>query len=94
MLERQWHTYVHPCHTSSHLRIIGTDPDQHLLAKADARLDNIHNPINVFLISALAEALSIDDQGIDIVFSTITLHHLPTPIKKSTGRNIPHSKTK
>lgn len=61
-------------------RVSGVDPGAQQIARARAKAARRNLPIE-FLVGAI-EQLPFPDQSFDVVFSTLMMHHLPTPLKR------------
>jgi ubiquinone/menaquinone biosynthesis C-methylase UbiE len=61
-------------------RVAGVDPSPEQIARARAKAARRHVPIE-FQIGVI-EQLAFPDQTFDVVFSTLMMHHLPTPLKR------------
>ena len=60
--------------------VAGIDPGATQIARARAKAARRHLPIE-FQIGVI-EQLPFPDQTFDVVFSTLMMHHLPTPLKR------------
>lgn len=67
-------------------RVVGVDPDENILKIARKKLAK--DKLKVELINSWAEKLPFEPQSFDVVVSSLTLHHLPTEIKKKTLKEI------
>jgi ubiquinone/menaquinone biosynthesis C-methylase UbiE len=61
-------------------RVSGVDPGPQQIARARSKAERANLPIE-FQIGVI-EQLSFPDQTFDVVFSTLMMHHLPTPLKR------------
>jgi ubiquinone/menaquinone biosynthesis C-methylase UbiE len=61
-------------------RVAGVDPGTEQIARARAKAARRNMPIE-FQIGVI-EQLAFPDQTFDVVFSTLMMHHLPTPLKR------------
>src|SRR5215469_17131294 len=61
-------------------RVVGVDPGKEQIAHARAKAARRNAPIE-FQIGVI-EQLPFPDQSFDVVFSTLMMHHLPTPLKR------------
>lgn len=61
-------------------RVAGVDPGAQQIARARAKAARRNLPIE-FLVGVI-EQLPFPDQSFDVVFSTLMMHHLPTPLKR------------
>jgi ubiquinone/menaquinone biosynthesis C-methylase UbiE len=61
-------------------RVAGVDPGTQQIARARAKAARRHVSIE-FQIGVI-EQLPFPDQAFDVVFSTLMMHHLPTPLKR------------
>jgi ubiquinone/menaquinone biosynthesis C-methylase UbiE len=66
--------------TYPHVRAYGIDPDLFLLTRARKKL--VAAKDRVMLEQGVAQHIAQPDQSFDIVFCTLTLHHLPDKDKK------------
>lgn len=62
-------------------KIIGVDPDSQSLEIAKKRLAQHRN---IELIQAFGEAIPLASGSVDVVFSTLALHHMPNEAKRKT----------
>jgi ubiquinone/menaquinone biosynthesis C-methylase UbiE len=65
-------------------RLAGLDPDPKMLAQADAKLRGAG--VEPELVRGYAQALPFPDGSFDLVLSSLMLHHLDTPTKRSALR--------
>jgi ubiquinone/menaquinone biosynthesis C-methylase UbiE len=65
--------------------VVGIDPDKQALSIATKRLSKYQD---VRLVNGFAEALPLDNQSADVVFSTLAFHHMPTDIKQKSINEI------
>jgi ubiquinone/menaquinone biosynthesis C-methylase UbiE len=61
-------------------RVAGVDPGTEQIARARAKATRRHLPIE-FQVGVI-EQLAFPDRSFDVVFSTLMMHHLPTPLKR------------
>ena len=61
-------------------RVAGVDPGTQQIARARAKATRRHVPIEFQI--GMIEQLPFPDQSFDVVFSTLMMHHLPTPLKR------------
>jgi ubiquinone/menaquinone biosynthesis C-methylase UbiE len=61
-------------------RIVGIDPGNQQIVRARAKAARRNVPIE-FQIGVI-EQLTFPDQTFDVVFSTLMMHHVPTPLKR------------
>jgi ubiquinone/menaquinone biosynthesis C-methylase UbiE len=62
-------------------RLAGLDPDPKMLAQADAKLRGAG--VEADLVRGWAQALPFPDGAFDLVLSSLMLHHLDTPTKRT-----------
>lgn len=67
-------------------RIVGVDVDENILKIAKKKLAK--NNLTVELIQSGAEKLPFESQSFNVIVSSLTLHHLPTDIKKQALKEI------
>ncbi len=60
--------------------VAGIDPGPQQIARARAKAERRHLPINFQL--GVIEQIAFPDQTFDVVFSTLMMHHLPVPLKR------------
>lgn len=65
---------------------IGIDPDKPTLAIAERRLASNH--LVVELKVGFAESLPLADGSVDVCFSTLAFHHLPSEVKRGAAQEI------
>lgn len=61
-------------------RVLGIDPGEKQIARARAKAARRQMPLT-FQVGVI-EQLAIPDQTFDVVFSSLMMHHLPTPLKR------------
>jgi ubiquinone/menaquinone biosynthesis C-methylase UbiE len=61
-------------------RVAGVDPGTQQIARARAKAARRNAPIEFQM--GVIEQLPFPDQTFDVVFSTLMMHHLPTPLKR------------
>ena len=63
--------------------VTGVDPGSQQIARANAKAARRHTPQeSVEFKLGVIEQLPFPDQTFDVVFSTLMMHHLPTPLKR------------
>lgn len=63
--------------------ITGIDPGIQQIARARAKSAKRHVPqVSIEFKTGVIEHLPFPDQALDVVFSTLMMHHLPTPLKR------------
>jgi SAM-dependent methyltransferase len=63
--------------------ITGVDPGSQQIDRARAKAARRHAPqVSIDFKIGVIERLPFPDQTLDVVFSTLMLHHLPTPLKR------------
>ncbi len=61
-------------------RVFGIDPGPQQIARAHTKAAQRHLPIDFQM--GVIEHLAFPDQTLDVVFSTLMMHHLPAPLKR------------
>lgn len=61
-------------------RVAGVDPGTQQVARAQAKAARHH--VSIEFQVGVIEQLPFPDRSFDVVFSTLMLHHLPTPLKR------------
>src|SRR6185437_11199717 len=70
--------YLHPGGS-----ITGIDPGSQQIARARAKATRRHVPkVSIEFTIGVIEQLPFPDQTLDVVFSTLMMHHLPTPLTR------------
>lgn len=67
-------------------KVVGIDPDNKILSIARKKLEK--KKIEIELLNVYAEKLPFKSSSFDLVISSLTLHHMPTYIKKRTLKEI------
>lgn len=63
--------------------ITGVDPGSQQIARACTKAARRHVPrVSIEFKTGAIEQLPFPDQTLDVVFSTLMMHHLPTPLKR------------
>ena len=65
---------------------IGIDPDEQALGIAERRFAKAG--LSIELKKAFAESLPLDDQSVDVCFSSLAFHHMPDTIKNLAIKEI------
>ena len=66
--------------------LIGIDPDEMVLGIAKQRFDKLG--INAKLFQEYAEKLSLENNSVDLVISSLVFHHFPNEIKQTACNEI------
>ncbi|MHB1134278.1 MAG: class I SAM-dependent methyltransferase [Chloroflexota bacterium] len=66
--------------------VIGVEPDSRALRQTSAKLSGLSS--TVMLVQSLGQALPLRDESVDRVVCTLVFHHLPTPVKRATAREV------
>ena len=59
--------------------VVGIDPGKEQIARARAKAARRHMPIEFHI--GVIEQIPLPDQSLNVVLSTLMMHHLPTPLK-------------